>query len=359
VVNKVKRTWSLQIELYKIFHQWHIMLLVIGLGCLVGWLTSYIFPSKFRSISEVYVGFNPYRTYSDTDFLALTKPKYSNLDNYLFWQMAQLEEVAYLKEIVNESLTQLQNKNPYWKNISEENFQEMLGVDWRSAGKWSFIVENSNEEHAEEAVVIWSEIVKETAKNAVVASQETFMIDQELQSIQDKLIELKLREVKLQRTQISIQNWKYSIQEFEPDQAIDKEYEWEIINIVTLAADFTPIWQNLLENQPTSDCSINNYFQWIEQVLSIIDLEINSIRNEISSLEKKDDEISKVYSEISNKSLGLSPNLTIEKTIDQKPKLIRPTSTLSIIGGSIGLLTWFLIKLVSIAGFAEKHDNKE
>jgi len=359
MVNKVKRTWSLQKELYKIFHQWHIMLLVIGLGCLVGWLTSYIFPSKFRSISEVYVGFNPYRTYSDTDFLALTKPKYSNLDNYLFWQMAQLEEVAYLKEIVNESLTQLQNKNPYWKNISEENFQEMLGVDWRSAGKWSFIVENSNEEHAEEAVVIWSEIVKETAKNAVVASQETFMIDQELQSIQDKLIELKLREVKLQRTQISIQNWKYSIQEFEPDQAIDKEYEWEIINIVTLAADFTPAWQNLLENRPISVYTKNNYINWLDQVFSTIDLELNSIYDEILILEQKDDELGKVYTEISNRSLGLSPNLTIENTINHKPKLIRPKSTLTLIGGCVGLLTFFFIRLLSIAELTEKHDNEE
>jgi len=208
----MKKTWSLQQELIKLFHQWHIMILIVGMGCLAGWMISYIYPSKYRAISEVYVALNPYRTYSDTTFLALTHPKYSNLDNYLFWQMSQLEEVSYIGVIVNESLNQLQQIDPYWKTITEENFREMLEVDWRAAGKWSFIVEHYDAEHAEQAAIIWSDFASNTVKNAVIAAQDTFMIDQELQSIEDKKIEAQLRFEKLQQTKKSIQDWNNDAQ---------------------------------------------------------------------------------------------------------------------------------------------------
>jgi len=354
----VKRTWRLQQELYKLFHQWHIMILIVGIGFFVGWMISYICPSKYRAISEIYVALNPYRTYSDTTFLALTHPKYSNLDNYLFWQMSQLEEVVYLSAIVNESLNQLQQIDPYWKTITEENFREMLEVDWRAAGKWSFIVEHYDPEHAEQAAITWSDFASNTVKNAVIAAQETFMIDQELQSIEDKKIEAQLRIEKLNQTNKSILDWKKTTRDNDLDLAIDNNLKWEIINIITLAADFSPLWQDILNKQPSSEAALKYYNSWINQVSITIDNEIQALQEETTSLEQKDDQLSDHYKEVSYESLGLSPNLAIENVVNYNSELIRPTSTISLIGGGVSLFLWLFIKLIFVFNTEKKYDPK-
>jgi hypothetical protein len=49
---------------------------------------SYAWPSHSRATSQIYLALNPYRRYSDAMFEALANPRYSNLDNYQYWQMS-------------------------------------------------------------------------------------------------------------------------------------------------------------------------------------------------------------------------------------------------------------------------------
>ncbi len=345
----MKKTWILRQELYKSLHRWPSMIAMLALGCVVGFIFSFIWSPNYRAISEVYVGLNPYRTYEDNAFLALIKPKYSNLDNYLFWQMAQLEEVAYLGQYLQESLAELQMVDPYWKNETEERFREMIKVDWRTAGKWNFIVENPKAEYAEQAVKIWSEIVKKRTENAVLSAQETFMIDQELTVIQAEKLNAQLRKEELQRTMIAINIWKEAVRDTTPNNPVNAKTHWEILNIVTLSADFSPIWQNILQQQPIPGSPLENYYEWIDQVSSIIQSEIVTLEQKISSLDGKTNQLSDLYTYKNDISLGLSPNLAIEKIVHQKPRIVRPTSAFILIGGITGLLGWILYQLVMIS----------
>jgi hypothetical protein len=344
----VKRTWNLREELYQSLHRWPTMLALFAVGCLLGVAFSYVWPPYYRAISEIYVALNPYRTYSDSTFLALTKPKYSNLDNYLFWQMAQLEESVYIEEYIQETLTKLRQTDPYWKDVTEDQFRAMLDSDWRTAGKWSLIVQNKNAEHAEQAARTWSETVKEGTDLAILSARDTFMLDEELKTISEKRLQSKLRTEELHSTQEALLSWLDANSETELDQQLQPAERWELLAKVVQPALFTPSWQSILEQQPPPKAPIENYLQWVEQILPIIEIELASLEERITSLDEQYEQISVQYSIEADNSLGLSPNLAIEEVHQHPPKIIRPTSTLALIGGILGLLIWVLTQLVMI-----------
>ncbi len=131
--------WSLAEELYRAFHQWPIILLFVVAGSLTGWVLAYLLPADYRAAQQVYVGLNPYRSFSDANFLALARPKYSNIDDYKNWQMAQLETVIFLEPIISETLTKLKDLDPYWQSYSAAQIKDLFEADWRSAGVWSLV----------------------------------------------------------------------------------------------------------------------------------------------------------------------------------------------------------------------------
>lgn len=324
------------------------MLALFALGCLLGIAFSFVWSPYYRAISEIYVALNPYRTFSDSTFLALTKPKYSNLDNYLFWQMAQLEESVYLDQYIQETLRKLQQTDPYWKDITEDQFRAMLNSDWRTAGKWSLIVENKDAEYANQAAKTWSETVKEGTDLAVLSARNTFMLDEELKAISEERLQSKLRIEELQSTNETLLSWLDSTSEMALDQQLQPAERWELLAMVTQPALFTPSWQTILNQQPPHDSLIEDYVQWVEQIFPIVENELNSLEERITLLDGQYEQIAGQYSNEADKSLGLSPNLAIEEVYHHPPKIIRPTSTLALIGGVLGLLIWVLTQLVII-----------
>jgi hypothetical protein len=257
-----------------------------------------------------------------------------------------------LEQFLQETLAELQSMDTEWKNVTEEELREMIKVDWRAAGKWSFIVENPNSKFAEQVAKIWSEIVIEKTENAVLSAQETFMIDQELAALQAEKLNAQLRKEELQRTLISVKNWEETVRDIAPTKPITIEDHWNIINIVTLRANFTPSWQNILQLQPIPSSPLENYHKWIDQVSSVIQIEIVTLEQKISSLNERIIQLSDLYTFKNDMSLGLSPNLVIEKIVYHKARIVRPTSTSILIGGITGLLCWILCQLVIITKYA-------
>ena len=133
------KAWSLAKELYRSFHQWPVILLFMGVGALVGWSLTFMLPANYRAVEQVYVGLNPYRAFSDANFLAVARPKYSNIDDYKNWQMSQLETVIYLDTFMDATLDRLRKQDPYWDNMDANQLFNILEADWRTAGVWSLI----------------------------------------------------------------------------------------------------------------------------------------------------------------------------------------------------------------------------
>ena len=154
----MKKDWTIREEFYKAFHQWPSMIAFFLLGCLLGWLAYFVWPPNYQATAQISVGLNPYRTFSDTAFLALAKPKFRNLDDYKNWQMSQLETIIYTNQFIDPTLDLLRTEDPYWQAIDREELRSMLSVGWRTTGLWDLKAEHREALRATQAAESWSKV---------------------------------------------------------------------------------------------------------------------------------------------------------------------------------------------------------
>lgn len=341
----MNKRWSLSEEIYRAFHRWPTLAGVILLGCLIGWFISFLMPPYFRSIAYIYVALNPYRTYSDANFQALARPKYSNIDDYKDWQMTQLESVIYLDEFILETKSRLDELNPNWQSYSVDDLRDMLEADWRSAGTWSLIGNSPDPVLAEQASSVWAEVVTERVETAIEAARQTFMIDQDLQATSKSIQEITLRRDDLANGNTQLEAWVKDLRQLDPNVPPDTKLRLQVLSQVSRLAEFSPAWMNLLENQPGEAALPGQYGSWIELVLVLIQQEVQANNQQILTLEHSKTELSKIYREKADASLGLSPNLEIESLEKGVSVSIRPTATYILIGGTTAFLVWILYQL--------------
>ncbi len=262
-------------------------------------------PPYYRAITYIYVALNPYRTYSDTNFLALARPKYSNIDDYKDWQMTQLESVIYLDEFILETLDRLRETNPDWQDFTAAELREILEADWRSAGTWSLIANFSDSDLAEQASSTWSAVVVERVRAAIESARQTFIIDQDLQAISEQIHVNSLRIDELERAQNQMESWEAEIEQLDQDQPLEPYLRLQIISHITRLAEFTPAWMDLLENQPAEVDIPAAYFSWIDQSNVMIDQEIEARKQQNLDQEQHKTDLFELYREKSDSEPGI------------------------------------------------------
>ncbi|MFC2025816.1 hypothetical protein ACFLUC_01325 [Chloroflexota bacterium] len=344
----MNRFWKLRDELYNSLHQWPTLILFFIIGCLIGWGFAFVVPSSYRAVTEIYVGLNPYRVHSDTQFQALVNPRYSNVDDYKNWQMAQLESVIFLDVFIQETLFKLRKADQYWEDINKKQLRNMLRAEWRTAGKWSLVAENKDQNLAEQAVSAWTEVVMKRIPNAIQDAFNTYLLDEEIQTAFEQSTLIQLRQEELISAQQALQEWTRLEQDSSKDQQPEFVKRWQLLSIVTGLAQFSPDWTMLLDEQPDSLATIDAYLDWISRTMTHIDAELSTIGTQLEMLESSREKLAEQYTIASEKSYGLSPNLAI-KGLDQiPPEPIRPTGLLTLIGGIIGILFWIFMQLIYI-----------
>jgi hypothetical protein len=341
--------WTLRDEIYNSLHRWPSMIIFFALGCIMGWVFSLLLPPTYRATAQIYVGLNPYRAYSDSRWLALAKPKYSNIDDYKNWQMSELESAIYLDEIQQETLAKLREDDPFWQQVDIQELINMLGAEWRSAGTWSLVAETSKPERAEQAARAWSEIAVMQVRDAVQSAQRTAMIDAELQSVIDELLQARTRKETLKTSKDALKEWVEIVQGSTKNEPLDPIERWKVESIAAGVAQFTPGWMALLDEQPEENASPEAYIDWIDQISATIDNELSLLEPHSKRLNAERSQLESQYSQVSRSSLGLSPNIVIEGLQIIPPKRLKPTGNLVLIGGIIGLSSWILLQLVIIS----------
>jgi hypothetical protein len=345
---QMNRFWSLRDEYYRLFHRWPTMVAFFALGCLLGGLLSYLWPSYFKASRDIYVGLNAYRTYSDTSFLALAKPRYANIDNYHYWQMNQLNTILSMDSLLQETLDELRMLDPYWVGVDIQELRDRLDTDWRTAGAWSLNVSHPDRERASQALEVWSKIAVKRVQSAVGSARSTFMIDQELEQTAKDLFAAQQRQQTLTASQASLEDWLEFSTTLPQDQPLSPVEKWRVFSVTSALALDDPAWSLILESQPDADAAPDAYHDWASQVLAQIDLELAALPSRIAALEQERAALEEQYSAESALSLGLSPNIEIEQFGTPNSRIFRPTTTLILVGGFLGLLLWLLIELVKI-----------
>ena len=324
------------------------MVAFFALGCLLGGLLAYLWPSYFKATREIYVGLNAYRTYSDTSFLALAKPRYANIDNYHYWQMNQLNTILSTDSLIQETLDELRTLDPYWESMDIEEFRRLLDTDWRTAGAWSLNVSHPDKARALQALDVWSSIAVKRVQSAVSSSRLTFMTDQELEQAAEGLFGARQRQQTLAASQAGLKDWLKLSTSLPQNQPLSPIERWRVFSATSALALDDPAWRTILESQPDAEALPESYRDWVSLVQQQIDLELAALPSHITTLEQERAALEEQYSAESALSLGLSPNIEIEQIGKPSSRIVRPTTTLILAGGFIGLLLWLLIELVKI-----------
>lgn len=344
----LKNNWTLREALYTTFHNWPLLLACIIIGSLLGWGLSHFWSSYYRASSDIYIGLNPYRKFSDTRFEALANPKYSNLDNYHYWQMSQLNSAISMDSYLEETLSKLRQADPYWQTVTVAQLRGMLEVEWRSSGTWSLIANHPNSLFAQQAAKAWSDVVVEQVPQAVTAARDTFQIDQKLQTNEEAILQATLRQRELLAAQNGLQEWQKTAQNNPADTVIEPTQRWQLLATITRLADYSPAWMDVLHNQPEADAKAQAYLDWIDQTLPLLETEADTMRQRINFLNQQQIDLATQYSQESQKSLSFSPNIEVQRKEDHTPLKMRPSSTLILVGGIAGLLIGLLSQLVII-----------
>jgi hypothetical protein len=344
----MNRYWNLRDETYRLFHRWPVGAAFFVAGCLLGWLLSYLWPASFKANRDIYVGLNAYRTYSDTNFLALAKPRYSNIDNYHYWQMNQLNTSLMLDGLLQQTLAELGKQDPYWQSVDVESFRDLLDTDWRTAGEWRLSVSHRDRARALQALEAWSRVGTEQVKSAVDSARTVILTDQDLEQVSDELFAAQRRSQALAASQARLQEWLGQSGSLPADQPLTPLERWNLSSAVASLALDDPAWQELLSSQPAADAPPAVYQAWLELALEQIKLEADALPGQIAALEGQRQALKEKYTSESANSLSLSPNLEIQEIGPGNAQILRPTTTLILVGGFIGLLAWLLVELVRI-----------
>ncbi len=340
--------WSLPGEIFRSLHQWHRILIFTLVGALVGWVLAFLIPASYKATQQVYVGINPYRSFSDVNFLAIARPRYSNIDDYKNWQMTQLDSVLYLNEILDATLENLQQEDSYWNQYNREQLSGILDVDWRTAGIWSLTATHPDPLRAEQAARAWREVAVSRVNQAIIASQQAILIDQELQSNADASLQAKSRVNLLGESKLVLQEWLKKTKTLPADQPLSPTDRAYILPLAVYPAQFSPAWSQILDDQPLQIDPVSHYREWIDRIIQQITFEEPLLSERISKLELDREKIASEYAAQFNQSLGLSANLTIEDSIELSPQAERTTGLWVLLGSLIGLLTWGVIQTISI-----------
>jgi hypothetical protein len=325
------------------------MLAFAVLGSLVGLAVSLLWPPLYRASAEVFVALNPYRSYADRDFVAQTKERYSNLDDYKNWQMSQLQSVVFLEEILQDTLGRLQQEDVYWSEVSLERLQGMLSTEWRSAGAWSLVAHHRQLERAAQAASAWEAAALQRIEAATAASRRLISLDGEIQAVATARLETSQRLETLEQARAALEGWEGSLASLSQDQPMTATQRWQVLTIVSGAASFTPQWSALLQSQPAEEAPLAAYLGWIAHTRSVIESELAETQNKLDELEKLNNPLLDQYEQQAEASLGLSPNLEFSHLGQSAAQPLRPTSLMVLIGAIIGLCVWALFELIAIS----------
>ena len=342
----MKYELSLRDEILHISHRWPIIFSFCLIGVLIGWGVSLFWPTTHRASKEIYVGINPYQALTDRSASEHASVQFNNPDDYKNWQMANLNVLIQTDWMIDETLSNLQIQDDYWKGASREDLARMLKVNWRNAGKWRLVAESDDPSRAAQALTVWHDTVIKNVQNAVGEAQNTLALDTQLQSFSSDQTRAISRLAELIQLRETVATHLRTASAWPEDYQPSQDEHWELWYPVA-QADLEKAWEPLLDVFPIDGSPASSYIDWLIQTAIVLDQDIWTLEAQSKALQVQINETSARYKDASNKSFGLSGNLQVEKIRRRPPEqyAVRPTSLLILVGGILGLLLWIILWL--------------
>jgi hypothetical protein len=342
--------WSLREEILHTTHRWPVIVVSCLLGSLLGLVIAYCLPSPHRATKELYVGINVYKATEDRNASEHAGLEFSNPDDYKNWQMANLNSLIFMDPVIRETLARLKDLDPYWLDIDQNKLSGMLHSYWRNAGKWRLVADNANPRYAFQAVLTWEDVVVDKVHNAISESQKIMVLDSQMDSLTLTQAEAISRTAEITQIRESLISWRADAIQQDPKLPV-KEIDREFIAFLIKKAIPEDVVQEVITSIPSSKAPLEDFIKWLDTEFPLLDEQLLISQRQIATLEGKKDEIASIYAESSRKSLGLSPNLQVDKITTAQPTrtIVRPTGLLVLVGGILGLIAWTILWLTQIS----------
>ena len=353
--------FSLRAEIRQIAHQWPQILVFCLVGCLLGWGSSWLWPTEVRAVRELYVGLsiNGLQTGRQTGEVAGLE--FNDFVDYKNWQMDNLNSLIFTDAVLTNTLNQLKNLDPYWNQVKPAQLSLMLSAFWRSAGKWRLVAHSSTPQHASQAVTAWQQSILIEVDEGITASRLAQELDIQRQAYASSLALTLERQTALNQIHKELDGRLQKIRQLPQDRPLDETSRWLIWQ--TAAVFFTtpeysrapensrppqaglgPAWLPLLDSFPSISDPASKYTAWLCQYLAAIDQEISLLQSQAGEMEAQNQELNRQYRQALDKSLGISANLVVQPiaNLESEPSVnaVRPASLLMLVGGALGLIAW-------------------
>jgi hypothetical protein len=335
--------WSLRDEILSATQHWPWLALFCLLGCLAGWAVSFIWPTPHRATTELYVGLNVYRSSEDTNASQYAGIELVNANDYKNWQMASLNSLTTMDEVIQETLQRLKETDPYWQKVDPARLAKSLHVYWRNAGKWRLVAENENPRYASQAVTTWQEVVLDRVHAAVNESQRAMVLEFQLKSIAVAQSQIITGTESLKKSEADLASWTDKLAQMDENRLLDGTERWQLWRSIA-RNNLDASWNPLLEAFPDPAAAARDYSRWVERVTPALAETIQSQENQIEDLSAQASEVKRLFSEASQKSRGLSATLDVEKISGARTErtIVRPTGMMVLVGSIIGLIAWLI-----------------
>jgi hypothetical protein len=264
--------------------------------------------------------------------------------------MEQLNDLISTEEFIQETLNLLRESDSYWQDITSEEFRRMAKAMWRNPGEWHLVVEAMDSQRAVQAVDAWENVILTRIGQALDHARQVVSLDIEMKLLSGEKSNLEKRQEKLtyllEQLNAQVEDFRFST----GDTVVSSRKFSTILGTVSAAADWQPGWDRLLDEAPPIGSAAKDLLSWTESACALIAVELDSIPLQVMNLDEEYTSLSVQYQQEAANSLGLAPTLVIEGDLEEAAVVnpVRPTGTMTLIGGALGLLAWAFWVILSI-----------
>lgn len=349
-------SWKLREEIDHAFSQWYMILLFILLGALVGFVFSFLVPSPYRAIAEIYVGIDIERVNHLEYLIPLAEEEPLNLDDYKNWQLKQVSDITKSDPILEATLAALQQEDPAWEDTGLADFRKIVDIYWYDTGTWRLEVTHPDQDQAIAAVQTWLNTSHARLTELLELSRTGNAIDQDIWTFNLAISDIRTDRSYCQRILTSIDEIALSLEEMSEGDQIDQDTYSELVELSQNlpAVGECGITQTI--TIPGGDEKINVFVNWISGIQSSLSTSIDQSNQQIAILKEDRDVLLPEFHQYLEDSLGLSANVVLQpETSEPEVQKVYSTEGYTLGGSFIGLMAWFVYFAVGVSTRKEDH----
>jgi hypothetical protein len=342
MANDPMKEWVLKDEVLAAFHRWPVIVIFTLVGALIGLAAVNLWPAPYRAQVDVSVELNPYRVLDDQYLPAFTNAEFRNIDDYKHWQMLQLSIIVQSDPYMTETLTRLQDIDPYWESFSEQDLREMISADWRNAGSWSLTATADSKSRAADAVRTWRNVVLDLTRDAIANSQSLYQLELTLRALKSQLVENQLQISMLDNLLGDSRAIVSELEKLDQDSVLPAGLYQKLTNFHKQLTEYLPEQAWTQAGLPNRNSNAADFLDWSEIAISLIDDQLKNLDMWEQILEQEITESAHLWEIALQEGQGLAATLNLENRGNSYPEVqpVRSTGLAVIAGSLIGLLAW-------------------